>query len=59
MLPPDALATTDAKNDLLSFGVLAVGEDTCRALVFYGDRRVTGRCKATARTLEFAPRTSR
>lgn len=37
VLPPDALATTDAKNDLLSFGVLAVGEDAYRALVSYGE----------------------
>ncbi|OLM33014.1 hypothetical protein Ae717Ps2_3910 [Pseudonocardia sp. Ae717_Ps2] len=36
-LPPEALATTDAKNDLLSFGVLAVGADGYRALVSYGE----------------------
>ncbi|WP_060722145.1 hypothetical protein [Pseudonocardia sp. EC080625-04] len=37
LLPPEALATTDAKNDLLSFGVLAVGADGYRALVSYGE----------------------
>jgi hypothetical protein len=37
LLPPDVLATTDRKNDLLSFAVLAVGADGYAALVSYGE----------------------
>ena len=37
LLPPDALATTDAKNDLLSFAVVGIGADGYRALVSYGE----------------------
>lgn len=37
VIPADALATTDKKNDLLSFGVLAVGADGYSALVSYGE----------------------
>ncbi|OLT21591.1 hypothetical protein BJF78_08260 [Pseudonocardia sp. CNS-139] len=37
LLPPDALATTDRHNDLLAFGVLAVGADGYAALVAYGE----------------------
>ena len=37
LLTPDVLATTDRKNDLLSFAVLAVGADGYAALVSYGE----------------------
>lgn len=37
LIPPDALATKDAKNDLLSFAVLAIGSDGYAALVAYGE----------------------
>ena len=37
VLPATALATTDAKNDLLTFGVLAIGADGYAALVSYGE----------------------
>ena len=37
VLPADALATTPAKNDQLSFAVLAVGSDGYSAAVAYGD----------------------
>lgn len=37
LLPPDALATTGAKNDLLSFAVRAVGADGYAAVVSYGE----------------------
>jgi uncharacterized peroxidase-related enzyme len=37
LLPVDALATTDRKNDALSFGVVAVGADGYLALVSYGE----------------------
>ena len=37
LLTPDTLATTDRKNDLLTFAVLAVGADGYAALVSYGE----------------------
>ncbi|GAA1847827.1 molybdopterin-binding oxidoreductase [Pseudonocardia ailaonensis] len=37
LLPVDSLATTSAKNDQLSFAVVAVGSDGYRALVSYGE----------------------
>jgi hypothetical protein len=37
LVPADALATTDRKNDALSFGVLAVGADGYAALVSFGE----------------------
>lgn len=37
LLPVSALATTEAKNDQLSFSVLAVGADGYAALVSYGE----------------------
>lgn len=37
VLPVDALATTDRKNDQLSFAVLAVGADGYSAAFAYGD----------------------
>jgi len=33
LLPPDALATTDRKNEILTFAVLVVGADGYAALV--------------------------
>ena len=37
VLPPPSLATTDRKNDLLAFAVLAVGTDGYTAVVSYGE----------------------
>ena len=37
LLPVDALATTDRKNDALSFGVVAIGADGYVAMVSYGE----------------------
>jgi hypothetical protein len=37
LLPVEALATTDAKHDELTFGVLATGSDGYAALVSYGE----------------------
>lgn len=37
LLPADSLATTDRKNDLLAFAVLAIGADGYAALVSYGE----------------------
>jgi hypothetical protein len=37
LLPVDSLATTPAKNDQLSFAVVATGADGYRALVSYGE----------------------
>lgn len=38
LIPPDALATEeDVRNDLLRFGVLAIGSDGYAALVAYGE----------------------
>ncbi|ODT97781.1 MAG: hypothetical protein ABS81_29410 [Pseudonocardia sp. SCN 72-86] len=37
LLPPTALKTTTAKNDLLNFAVLAVGADGYTAAVAYGE----------------------
>jgi hypothetical protein len=37
LLPIEALATTDAKHDELTFGVLAIGSDGYAALVSYGE----------------------
>jgi hypothetical protein len=38
LLPIDALATTDRKNDALSFGVLAIGADGYAALVSFREK---------------------
>lgn len=37
LLPADALATTDRKNDQLAFGVLAIGDDGYAAAVSHGE----------------------
>lgn len=37
VISPSALATTDRKNDLLSFAVLAIGADGYTAAVSYGE----------------------